>query len=95
MHTDGVINLGFWRQPEEGPPRLYLSWLIAYLINTLQAVDNARTTAGVPDCEYAIEVFLSGSPPPNVFDLPGTFDSSLGQLADALTLPRVQLWPHG
>ena len=77
-----------------------LGWVIAYTINVLRAANNLRTRAGIPDCEYGIEVEVRNSPPNGTMKLMGwaertSFDNMVGyglhQLP--LLLPRLSFGP--
>lgn len=71
LHSDGMVDLGFRVSPRSGQQMIALGWVIAYTINVLRAANNLRTRAGIPDCEYGIEVEVRNSPPNGTMKLMG------------------------
>jgi hypothetical protein len=63
IQTNGAVSLGFrrpsWRAANT--LSLYMGWIAAHAVNVLTAADYLRTEAGLPDCEYAVEVEIAST----------------------------------
>jgi len=62
VHESGLIDLWYRHPPTEGQIRVhfYIGWLLGAYLSVLDAVDTARTMAGVPEWEFAVEFVLDG-----------------------------------
>jgi hypothetical protein len=65
VYEAGLIDLWFLRplgRADGGPPiHFYVGWLLGAYLSVLDVVDTARTMAGVPEWEFAVEFVLDGS----------------------------------
>lgn len=61
----GIVDLWHWMAPRESAPRestnLSIGWLLGSYLAVLDAIDRARSMAGVPEWEFVIEFFLDGT----------------------------------
>jgi hypothetical protein len=62
VYESGLIDLWFLHPPTPDRNRFhfYIGWLLGGYLSVLDAVDTARTMAGVPEWEFAVEFFLGG-----------------------------------
>jgi hypothetical protein len=62
VYDSGLIDLWYRHPPAEGHIRVhfYIGWLLGAYLSVLDAVDTARTMAGVPEWEFAVEFILDG-----------------------------------
>jgi hypothetical protein len=62
VYESGLIDLWYRHPPAEGHVRVdfYIGWLLGAYLSVLDAVDTARTMAGVPEWEFAVEFILDG-----------------------------------
>ncbi|HBK08135.1 MAG TPA: hypothetical protein DDZ81_20155 [Acetobacteraceae bacterium] len=95
IYSDGRISAGFCIGARDEKSRLYMGWVLGYLIVLLLTVDRVRIAGGAPDCEYGIECFFSGSPALTVADLANEFSHTgdLGSIDRPLLLPRTSFGP--
>ena len=62
VYESGLIDLWYRHAPTDGQIRVhfYIGWLLGAYLSVLDAVDRARTMAGVPEWEFADEFVLDG-----------------------------------
>lgn len=62
IETNGAVSLGY-RQPSwrAGNIHIFMGWIAAHAVNVIRAADRLRNEAGLPDCEYAIEIEIASA----------------------------------
>jgi hypothetical protein len=62
VYESGLIDLWFLSPLTDGRPpvHFYIGWILGAYLSVLDAVDTARTMAGVPEWEFAVEFVLDG-----------------------------------
>ena len=63
VYESGLIDLWYLHPPTQDRNRFhfYIGWLLGAYLSALDAVDTARTMAGVPEWEFAVEFVLDGT----------------------------------
>lgn len=67
---------------------LYPGWLLADVVNAIEAADRVRNAAGAESCEFALEIEIFMSHPLPVYALGDTWHRVEAEFRDPIVLPR-------